>query len=126
MDRAKRTLGVWRSVAVALSVLAIALKVLTPSGFMLADQGSGFPLVICTGQGPMVLADHGELEGPSKSPPNPPCAFRQPWACHGSALGGEILEVQHVQLHPEGEAVWPRAGSRSATCGPAAAISRAP
>ncbi|MEI6441362.1 MAG: hypothetical protein WCO83_14285 [Alphaproteobacteria bacterium] len=106
MDRAKRTLGVWRSVALALSVLAIALKSLTPSGFMLADQGSGFPLVICTGQGPLVIADHGDQKAPAHKTSETPCAF----AGLGTPLApepmGQIAAISPIELHAILQTPW--------------------
>lgn len=71
----------WRAMAMALASLAIALRVLLPTGFMLQATGSELPgLVICTGQGAMTLAADGTLqpEGPDKGQADKdthPCAF---------------------------------------------------
>jgi hypothetical protein len=46
----------WRGVALALTVLALAAKVLVPPGFMAAGPGAPFPITICTGHGPLVLS----------------------------------------------------------------------
>ncbi|HEX4712718.1 hypothetical protein [Phenylobacterium sp.] len=67
----------WRSVALALVALSLAVKVLVPAGFMVAADGGTPGLVICTGHGPVTLAALGE--GPSKAPAqkksDAPCAF---------------------------------------------------
>jgi hypothetical protein len=44
----------WRGVFLALTVLAVSMRVLIPPGFMTGD-GPGQPLVICTGHGPLRL-----------------------------------------------------------------------
>jgi hypothetical protein len=78
----RRAEGVWRAGLIALAVMALFVRVLVPSGFMMADShtGGGFPLVICTGHGALTL------DGSSKSPPvhshdGGACAF----AGHASA-----------------------------------------
>lgn len=75
----------WRGVQLALVVLALALKVILPPGFMPSTPGSGaaFPLMICTGQGALVVAskDAGGKQGApdqptdQKSGHDAPCAF---------------------------------------------------
>jgi hypothetical protein len=74
-----------------LAVLAIALKVLVPPGYMIAGpaDGASFPLVLCTGHGPLTVdsaklfggADAGKKAPGEKSPHDSPCAF----AGHGAA-----------------------------------------
>ena len=70
-----RQSGAVRSVCMTLTVLALALKVLVPQGFMISDQGSGFPLVICTGHGALSLADdgHGGSKAPDQKKSEAPC-----------------------------------------------------
>ncbi len=65
----------WRSVCLTLAVLALALKVLIPQGFMLSERGPGFPLVICTGHGPLTLSDdgHGGSKDPAQKKSDAPC-----------------------------------------------------
>ena len=64
---------------IALAMLALALRVLIPSGFMVADQQTGhggYPIVICTGHGALTLAPPGDNKAPSpKSATHAPCAF---------------------------------------------------
>jgi hypothetical protein len=58
-----------------LTILAIALKVLVPQGFMISERGPGFPLVICTGHGALSLADHGHgvPKDPAHKKSDAPC-----------------------------------------------------
>ena len=79
--------GPWRRVFLVAALLAVALKVLVPAGFMVAGptDRSAFPLVICTGQG-VVTEAHGvssaHHQGESgKSSHDAPCLF----AGHGAA-----------------------------------------
>lgn len=68
---------------IALAALALMLQVLTPPGFMLASSPAGPELVICTGHGPLVVAD--PHRHPAKAPKpgaDAPCAF----AVHGAAV----------------------------------------
>jgi len=58
-----------------LALLAVALKVLIPSGFMVAQTSGGFPLVICTGHGPLDLSGAGDPLHGKKSSNEAPCAF---------------------------------------------------
>jgi hypothetical protein len=65
-----------RRAFLALAALAVALKVLLPPGFMVARQGEGFPLVICTSQGNVVVQDDGAPGEPAgKAGHDAPCAF---------------------------------------------------
>ena len=59
----------------ALTALALALKVLVPQGFMLSERGPGIPLVICTGHGPLMLSDdgHGGSKNPAQKKSDAPC-----------------------------------------------------
>ena len=67
--------GFWRSVSLALVVFALAIKVLVPPGFMVAADSHAFPLVICTGHGPLILDGHGDQKAPSHKTSDAPCAF---------------------------------------------------
>ncbi len=73
-----------RSAAMILALLALAMRLLVPTGFMLAPAAAGgLPnLVICTGQGPMAMpgmtmamsgADHDKHD--SNDTGGHPCAF---------------------------------------------------
>ena len=97
-----------RQVFMTLAVLALALKVLVPAGFMAAPKTNGLPfaVVLCTGEGPMVVEPGGALhkagkpgEAPGeKSAHDAPCAF----AGHGAgALATGLLASE-----PAGYAAW--------------------
>ena len=76
MHRFSTRSGGWRGVFMTLAVLALVLKIMVPQGFMVADRGAPFPLVICTGHGPMQVLPQGH--DPSKTPEkksDAPCAF---------------------------------------------------
>jgi hypothetical protein len=66
-----------RGALFALAFLALLLKILAPPGFMVAERTDGlpFPLVICTGQGSLLL-DSGKHSSPAQKPAtDTPCAF---------------------------------------------------
>jgi len=67
--------GFWRSVSLTLVIFALAVKVLVPPGFMVAGNAGAFPLVICTGHGPLILGDHSDQKAPSHKSSDAPCAF---------------------------------------------------
>ena len=67
--------GFWRSVSLTLVIFALAMKVLVPPGFMVASDTRTFPLVICTGHGPLVLGRHGDQKGPAHKTSDAPCPF---------------------------------------------------
>jgi hypothetical protein len=79
---------------IALAFLALVVKVAVPTGFMVASPGSGagFPLVICTGHGPMV-AHHGEDKGDSKAKSDAPCAFAGQSVAATTAIAAPIGAV---------------------------------
>jgi len=58
-----------------LAVLALMLKVLMPSGFMLAEPGHGTLIAICTGHGPLTVAldDYGKSKAPVQKKADAPC-----------------------------------------------------
>ena len=65
-----------RSVALTLAAFALALKVLSPAGFMI-DTRPGAPsgLVICTGHGPLVINGKDDSKAPTKKAADPVCPF---------------------------------------------------
>lgn len=76
MRLARKRSGGIRGVFLTLAILALALKVIVPQGFMVAARGDGFPLVICTGHGVETVAndDHGS-KTPAQKKSDAPCAF---------------------------------------------------
>jgi len=83
-----------------LAVLALALKVLIPAGFMTAPDRNGLPfaVVVCTGQGAMVV-EPGDLMGHDKKAPADKPSHDQPcpFAGHGAAVAAPgAFNVQAV------------------------------
>ncbi len=65
----------WKGRGFALSLVALLLQVLVPSGYMVQSGSQGPALVICTGHGPLRATD---LRHPAKAPPtrpDAPCVF---------------------------------------------------
>jgi hypothetical protein len=77
-----------RSAFVALAFLALALQLLFPAGFMAAQAGEvthGLPVVICTGQG-QVVVDSAALPGHAHDKPAPAKSMAAcPFAGHATA-----------------------------------------
>jgi len=62
--------------AVALALLALAVRLAVPQGFMVSSQASGPSIVVCTGHGPLQLDRLGDHKAPAeKSKADPTCAF---------------------------------------------------
>lgn len=86
--------------AYALAVLALAIRVLIPAGFMLSPQAAqgGLPaIVICTGHGAMTVAVDADGQvhkpgekSPAKSADNHPCAFAGAAAPLDAPIGLEV------------------------------------
>ena len=74
MGRSGHRAGLWRGVFLTLAVLVLALKVLVPTGYMVADTGGGLALTICTGHGPLIVR-HGDPKAPAQRTSDAPCAF---------------------------------------------------
>ena len=83
----------FRNIAAALIVLALALRVIIPSGFMPSSE-RGFALTICTGMDTQTvwMDKSGKLhkEDPSKgkSVEHQPCAFA------GAAMAADVLSAE--------------------------------
>mgnify|MGYP006140172453 FL=1 len=87
-----RTFSPFRNIAAALILLALALRVIIPSGFMPSSE-RGFALTICTGMDTQTvwMDKSGKLhkEDPSKgkSVEHQPCAFA------GAAMAADVLSA---------------------------------
>ena len=87
-----RTFSPFRTIAAALIVLALALRVIIPTGFMPSSE-RGFALTICTGMDTQTvwMDKSGKLhkEDPSKgkSVEHQPCAFA------GAAMAADVLSA---------------------------------
>jgi hypothetical protein len=108
----RQPLGVWRHVYLTLAVLAVALKVMIPPGFMPGAPSNDLPfaIVLCTGEGAITVQAGGTLSGhgdqdhaPAKGPHGSPCAF----AGHGFSTPppamhdvGQAQFVAHQPLIP--------------------------
>lgn len=92
----------WRHVFLTLAMLAVALKVLVPAGFMASTaKVGGLPLVICTGAGALQMApapsDGSDKHAPGEKPAHDmPCAF----AGHGLATPAPDLAPIEVAAFP--------------------------
>jgi hypothetical protein len=95
-----RAFSPFRNIAAALILLALALRVVIPSGFMPSSE-RGFALTICTGMDTQTvwMDSKGKLhkEDPSKgkSVEHQPCAF----AGTAIALDGHAPDI-HIALAP--------------------------
>jgi len=118
MGRSSNHRSAWTSWALAVTVLAMAMRVMIPSGYMVArpDAARGLPqMVICTGQGAMAVAVDGEghlvkasLKPASKPShqdtdrPDHPCAFSATSAAAQSAsLALPLALVRFSQSVPQ-------------------------
>ena len=87
-----RTFSPFRNLAAAMILLALALRVIIPSGFMPSSE-RGFALTICTGMDTQTvwMDKSGKLhkEDPSKgkSVEHQPCAFA------GAAMAADVLSA---------------------------------
>ncbi|WP_158915410.1 hypothetical protein [Caulobacter sp. S45] len=72
----RKAQGVWRGGLIALALIALFVRVIAPPGFMVsgAERAGAFPLVICTGQGPLTLWT-GKDKAPARSHNDSACAF---------------------------------------------------
>lgn len=66
--------------SVALALLALVIQALVPAGYMVAAGSNAPVVVICTGHGPLRLADHGDRHAPLQKKTAGVCAF----AGHGA------------------------------------------
>jgi hypothetical protein len=89
----------WRGVFVTLAFFALLMKVAAPPGFMIAAPGSnaGFPLVICTGHGPLSQTPADSKGGERKTKSDAPCAFAGHAAPPTPSVRAEILASAFVQ-----------------------------
>jgi hypothetical protein len=107
MDRAFGRRGGWQGVAFALALIALALKVLVPPGFMLAEGGAALAITVCTGHGPLVLhADPGK-------PPASPAQKKADAPCTGA---GNVTPLAPSTVQSVAEP-WPIVSTRPASVG---------
>jgi hypothetical protein len=93
----------WRGVFLALTVLAVSMRILVPPGFM---TGAGRPLVICTGHGPLRLRTDPKNHAPAPrgdAKTDAPCLFAAMAAAPPPALSLADLakpEAAPASSHP--------------------------
>lgn len=92
-----------RDAFLVLATLAIALRIMIPAGFMTAPQptnGLPFALVLCTGQGAMVVQPGETLGHHDKAPADKPAHDDPcPFAGHGvAAPPPSALAVANVEF----------------------------
>ena len=75
MSRLRSVPGLWSDVALAFAVIALVLRVAIPAGMMVGGAPSAFPLVVCTGHGPLVLGPDGSPKAPAHRPSPASCDF---------------------------------------------------
>lgn len=96
-----RAFSPFRNIAAALIVLALAVRVVIPSGFMPSSE-RGFALTICTGMDtPTVWMDskgklHKEDPSKGKSVEHSPCAFAGAAAADGVGSGNFESAPAHI------------------------------
>lgn len=95
----------WRRVCLTLAVLAIALKVAVPAGYMVEARTDAAPaIVLCTAQGAVTikapLDHHGAPEAPAKSAHDAPCAFTGHGAAFVAAEPLTVAPVEHAAYAP--------------------------
>jgi hypothetical protein len=84
---------------VLLALLALALNLIVPSGFMVDRGPTGATIVICTGHGPQTLARGADVPGhmPGHSGPHHDAC---PFAGHGVVAGPSFVAMVARQALP--------------------------
>ena len=108
MGRSSIHRSAWTSWALAVTVLAMAMSVVIPSGYMVARSGAahGLPqMVICTGRGAMAVAvdAEGHLVKTSLKPASKPSHQDKDRPDHPCAFSGSAAAAQtaNFALPPE-------------------------
>jgi hypothetical protein len=92
-----------RCVCLTLAVLAVALRVLIPAGFMAAAPTNDlpFPIVLCTGQGAMVFAPGDVLPGYEDRGPDESTTHDSPCAFAGHGVGApapNLIDTTRIEF----------------------------
>lgn len=115
-------MAMWARAAFGLALIALALRVLVPPGFMVptAGQGVGFPIVLCTAQGAktFVVDQEGRLSNPGPQPAGDHSPASQPH--HSCAFAGVAQALGAPQSLQIGLAGWTFAEHAFAVGTPAA------
>jgi hypothetical protein len=84
---------------VLFALLALALNVIVPAGFMVGQGPAGASIVICTGHGPQTLTRHADGLGHTPGHP-PPHHNACPFAGHGVVAGPGFVAIVARQSLP--------------------------
>jgi len=86
----------------ALSLVAVAMRLLAPPGFMTVTGPAGPRLVICTGHGPLAIGtNHPDpSKAPSGAKADPPCLFAG--ATSGPAPTAPAIPLSSLSLERAG------------------------
>ncbi len=98
----------WRHVSITLAVLALALKIIIPPGFMPAAATADtlpFALVLCTGQGAVTVQAGqalpvGDKPAPLKPAHESPCAFAGQALATPPLSSGRSSSRRHTSTSP--------------------------
>lgn len=93
----------WRHVCMTLAMLAVAVKVLVPGGFMVSAPTNDLPfaVVLCTEQGAMVVAPGEALPGHQDPRSDEEAGHDSPCAFAGHGLGApapNLLDASRVEF----------------------------
>jgi hypothetical protein len=91
----------WRRLCMTLAVLALALKVAVPAGYMVDTTTGGAPaIVLCTAQGAVTVKTPGDHHAPASSTHDAPCAFAGHGAAFVAAPPATVAVVERVAYAP--------------------------
>ena len=80
----------WRGTLVALSLFALTLRLLIPAGFM-PGKSLSMPIVVCTGQGPMLMTMNVAMDPDHRSEPGQTPSHGSGHSCDFASLGAPAL-----------------------------------
>ena len=80
----------WRGTLVALSLFALTLRLLIPAGFM-PGKSLSMPIVVCTGQGPMLMTMNVAVDPDHRSEPGQTPSHGSGHPCDFASLGASAL-----------------------------------
>ena len=86
----------WRGTLVALSLFALTLRLLIPAGFMPGTSLS-MPIVVCTGQGPMLMTMNIAMEPDHRSDPGQAPSGGSGHPCDFASLGAPALFATPIE-----------------------------
>ena len=128
MSRRLSSLGLaWRRVFLTLTALALALKVLVPSGMMVSTEPRNelpIPIVLCTAQGAVSiepgapLTEHGDHDDGAKAKHDAPCVFAGHSAGAPASVADEVGRVEFATYSAAAPVVAPAVSPGRGVSGP--------